>query len=69
MADQIRTAVVGTGYFGRFHANHYTKNPNADLVAVVDANPDRAKAMAEEFGAEALTDHREIYGKVDAASV
>ena len=55
MADQIRTAVVGTGYFGRFHANHYTKNPNADLVAVVDADSDRAKAMAEEFGAEALT--------------
>ena len=69
MAEKIRTAVVGTGYFGRFHANHYTKNPNADLVAVVDADPDRAKAMAEEFGAEALTDHREIYGKVDAASV
>ena len=69
MAEKIRTAVVGTGYFGRFHANHYTKNPNADLVAVVDADSDRAKAMAEEFGAEALTDHREIYGKVDAASV
>ncbi len=69
MADQIRTAVVGTGYFGRFHANHYNKNPNAKLVAVVDANPERAKAMADEFGAEAVTDHREIYDKVDAVSV
>ncbi|GFO80486.1 Gfo/Idh/MocA family oxidoreductase [Methyloceanibacter sp.] len=69
MADQIRTAVVGTGYFGRFHANHYTKNPDAKLVAVVDSDPERAKAMAEEFGCEAVTDHRDIYGKVDAASV
>jgi len=69
MADRIRTAVVGTGYFGRFHANHYTKNPDAKLVAVVDSDPDRAKAMAEEFGCEAVTDHRDIYGKVDAASV
>ena len=69
MADQIRTAVVGTGYFGRFHANHYTKNPDAKLVCVVDSNPERAKAMAEEFGAEAVTDHREIYDKVDAVSV
>ena len=69
MADQIRTAVVGTGYFGRFHANHYTKNPDAKLVAVVDSDPERAKAMAEEFGCDAVTDHRDIYGKVDAVSV
>lgn len=69
MADRIRTAVVGTGYFGRFHANHYTKNPDAKLVAVVDSDPERAKAMAEEFGCEAVTDHRDIYGKVDAVSV
>ena len=69
MADQIRTAVVGTGYFGRFHANHYTKNPDAKLVAVVDSDPERAKAMAEEFGCDAVTDHRDIYGKVDAMSV
>ena len=69
MADQIRTAVVGTGYFGRFHANHYSKNPDAKLVAVVDANPERAQAMAAEFGAEAVTDYRDIFGKVDAVSV
>ena len=43
MAEQIRTAVVGTGYFGRFHANHYSKNPRANLVAVVDADQARAR--------------------------
>lgn len=69
MADKIRTAVVGTGYFGRFHANHYTKNPRADLVAVVDTDEARARAMAEEFGAEPVTDLREIFGRVDAVSV
>nr|WP_141700776.1 Gfo/Idh/MocA family oxidoreductase [Methyloceanibacter superfactus] len=50
MAELIRTAVVGTGYFGRFHANHYTKNPRAQLVAVVDTNAARAAEMAAEFG-------------------
>ncbi len=69
MAEQIRTAVVGAGYFGRFHANHYVKNPRAKLVAVVDADEARARAVAEEFGAEAVTDHRAILGRVDAASV
>ena len=69
MAEQIRTAVVGAGYFGRFHANHYTKNPDAKLVAVVDADEARARQVAEEFGAEAFTDHRQILDRVDAASV
>ncbi len=69
MAEQIRTAVVGAGYFGRFHANHYSKNPNAKLVAVVDADEARGRAVAEEFGAEAVTDHRQILDKVDAVSI
>ena len=69
MADQIRTAVVGTGYFGRFHANHYTKNPRANLVAVVDTDEARARVIADEFGAEPVSDLREILGRGDAVSV
>ena len=69
MAEQIRVGVVGAGYFGRFHANHYTKNPDAKLVAVVDADGTRAKQVADEFGAEAVTDHRQILDKVDAVSI
>ncbi len=69
MSDQIRVAVVGTGYFGRFHANHYSRNPRAKLVAVVDANEERARAVAAEFGAEPVFDYRSVIGRVDAASV
>jgi predicted dehydrogenase len=69
MADQVRVAVVGSGYFGRFHADHYSRNPRAALVAVVDTDQDRARAVAKEFGAEAAFDHRSILGKVDAVSV
>jgi predicted dehydrogenase len=69
MAEQIRIAVVGAGYFGRFHANHYALNPRANLVAVVDADEARGRAVAEEFGAEAVTDYRDILGRVDAASI
>ena len=59
MAEPIRVAVVGTGYFGRFHANHYSRNPRAKLVAVVDTDAARARAVAAEFGAEPLSDYRE----------
>src|SRR5262245_32019809 len=69
MAEPVRVAVVGSGYFGRFHANHYARNPRAQLVAVVDTDPERARAVAAEFGAEAAFDYRSILGKVDAVSV
>jgi len=69
MAEQIRTAVVGTGYFGRFHANHYSRNPRAQLVAVVDSDAARANAVATEFGAEPATDYRSLIGRVDAVSI
>ena len=69
MADPVRVAVVGSGYFGRFHANHYARNERAELVAVVDADAERASAVAAEFGAEAVSDYRSIIGRVDAASV
>jgi predicted dehydrogenase len=69
MADPIRTAVIGTGYFGRFHANHFARNPRAELVAVVDADAGRAQAIAAEFGAEPATDFQGLIGRIDAASV
>jgi predicted dehydrogenase len=69
MADQVRVAVVGSGYFGRFHADHYSRNPRAKLVAVVDTDEDRARAVAAEFGGEPVSDFRSIIGRVDAASV
>ena len=69
MSDPIRTAVVGTGYFGRFHANHYAKNPKSQLVAVVDTDEARARAIAGEFGAEPAPDLASIIGRVDAVSV
>ena len=69
MAGAIRAGVVGLGYFGPFHARHYAKNADARLVAVVDADQDRAAAKAAELGTQAFTDHRDLIGKVDAVSI
>ena len=69
MAERVRVAVVGSGYFGRFHANHYARNPRAELVALVDTDAERGRAVATEFGGEPVTNFLDIIGKVDAASV
>lgn len=65
----LRVAVVGTGYFGRFHAKQYAQNKHAELVAVVDTNVEVANAVASECGCSALYDHRDLIGRIDAASV
>jgi predicted dehydrogenase len=65
----LRTAVIGVGRFGRFHAQKYAQLPRAELVAVVDADANRAGEVAASLHTEALTDYRQLYGRVDAVSV
>ena len=69
MAEPIPVAVVGAGYFGRLHAGQYAANPAARLVAIVDIDEARARAVAHEFGAEPVGDYRSVIGRVAAASV
>jgi predicted dehydrogenase len=64
-----RTAVVGCGHFGRFHAEKYAALAGAELVAVVDRVPDRAAELAARTGALALDDVAALAGRVEAASV
>jgi len=65
----IRTAVVGVGYLGVFHAEKYAMLPNSELVAVVDIDLERAESVAERLGTKAFTDHRDILEMVDAVSI
>lgn len=69
MTASLRAAVVGYGYFGRFHARHYQENPGATLVLVADPDPVRRAAAAEERGVETVADHRDLIGKVDLVSI
>ena len=65
----VRTAVIGVGYLGRFHAQKYAALPESQLVAVVDARPDARDKVAAEVGCRAVADYREILGVVDAVSI
>lgn len=66
---QLRLAVVGTGHLGRIHARIAAASDAIDLLSVVDSRSSAAQEVAEETGAEPLTDYRELFGKVDAAIV
>jgi predicted dehydrogenase len=65
----VRTAVIGVGYLGRFHAQKYAALPGCELVAVVDANATNREAVAAETRCRAVADYRDILGEVDAVSI
>src|SRR5258707_2865785 len=68
-AALIRTAVVGVGYLGRFHAQKYASLPNSHLVGVADPSAKARSAVAAELNVAAYADYRELLGHVDAVSI
>jgi predicted dehydrogenase len=67
--QSLRTAVIGVGYLGRFHAQKYAQVAGSELVAVVDALPEARDRVASELRTRAVADYRELLGAVDAVSV
>jgi predicted dehydrogenase len=54
---------------GAYHALAYAELVEADLVGVVDLDPDRARTVARHYDAGAFTDHRDLIGRADVVSV
>jgi predicted dehydrogenase len=66
----IRVGFVGAGFIARFHhmllAGASAEN---EIVAVVDADPERAQAFADATGAKVVSAVEELCGLVDAVFV
>ncbi|NNL77211.1 MAG: Gfo/Idh/MocA family oxidoreductase [Desulfobacterales bacterium] len=66
---KIRVGVIGVGYLGKYHAEKYCRMDNVQLVGVVDTDRSRAEDVAAAHGVRALTDVRDLFGRVDAVSI
>ncbi|MBI1239166.1 MAG: gfo/Idh/MocA family oxidoreductase [Alphaproteobacteria bacterium] len=70
MTDRpLRAAVVGAGVFGRLHAQKYHALPGVTLVAIVDADREKAQDAAQRFGASAHTRPLDLLGQIDCVSI
>jgi len=65
----MRTAVIGVGYLGRFHAQKYASLPDSTLVGIADPAERARGSVGAELGVPAHADYRELLGKVDAVSI
>jgi len=69
MTDRIKVGVAGVGSLGQHHARVYTQLPDAELVGVYDASPERAKEIADRHSVRAFASLEEMAGAVQAASI
>lgn len=73
--SKLKMAVIGTGGISNEHIRGYIKNPNTEVYAFCDINPERLKNMAEEYGVPSercFTDKDEMLKalpEIDAVSV
>ncbi len=68
----IPVAAIGVGRMGRHHARIYHQLPQAELLAVVDGDEDRAGALADQYGCDCLATVEELldkYPQVKAVSI
>ena len=67
--DKVRTAVIGVGHQGKWHAEKFAAIENANLVAIVDKDTDRCQKLAAELNSTPLTNFKDLIGEVDAVSI
>ncbi len=69
---KLRMGVVGCGWQGESHAKCIAALPNAELVAVCDIDTEKAKRIAERYGAQRIYEsYEELFaqGDVEAVSI
>ena len=65
----LKTAVVGAGYLGRFHAEKHRTLDGVELVGVCDVDAARGEAVASAVATRYFADHRTLVGQVDAVAI
>lgn len=66
---RIRAGVIGVGHLGSHHARIYSGNEEVELKGVCDINFARAKKIAKKYHTTPYADYKDIFGKIDCASI
>jgi len=69
MKDKLRTAIIGMGFWGRNHLRVLDEITDAEVVAVCDINPERAKSAAEKYGVKAYVNSSGMLRREDIDAV
>jgi len=66
---KVGVAVIGTGFWGKNHARVYRELAETELVAICDIDSQRAKTVADQFGAKPYTSAAQMLRNKDIEAV
>lgn len=66
---RLAAGVVGVGHLGSLHASKYAASSSAELVGLADIDEPRAREMGRRYRTPAVTDYRDLFGKVRCVSI
>ena len=66
---KVRTAVIGTGFWGKNHARVYKELAETELVAICDMDAERASNVAKQFGVKPYTSVGKMFSSEDIEAV
>ncbi|HTX92269.1 MAG TPA: Gfo/Idh/MocA family oxidoreductase [Anaerolineales bacterium] len=70
MEEKIKIGVIGVGQIGQVHLDNYRSLPAAEVVAIADADPERARAVGEKYGiGQVYGDFRELLRREEVQAV
>jgi predicted dehydrogenase len=68
--QKIKTAIIGTGFMGKVHAENVRRLGNVEIAAVVGSRPERAQKFAADFCIpDAAASLEEVLDRKDIAAV
>lgn len=68
---KVRFGIIGAGSIAIYrHAPEIDAHPNGEILAICDIRPDRAEALAEDYGVEDVyTDYKDVLKRKDIDAV
>jgi UDP-N-acetylglucosamine 3-dehydrogenase len=66
---KVRTAVIGTGFWGKNHARVYKELAETELLAICDIDAERASNVAKQLGVTPYTSVEKMLKKEDIEAV
>ncbi|HAS81671.1 MAG TPA: oxidoreductase [Verrucomicrobia bacterium] len=66
---KLRTGVIGVGSLGQWHARIYSEMADVELTGVYDADPARAREIAERYHTQAFDTVEQLAAQVEAVSI
>jgi len=67
--SKLKTAIIGTGHLGQFHARVLALLPKSDFKYVVDVDEKKGNEIASKYGVKFVKHYREIVNEIDAVSI